>query len=159
MNYRKIDNGRELSILVSLRPPHTTAIFSGVKKIEWRTRIMPFGRHFMYETKNDGGCGMVVGDYTCNVVYAFDSIFDIPQIFIDRGNVSRSFLESYSNGKKLYGHLITFPVEYKTPLHISAFNNFTAQYLANPGRLERPPQSWCYVGLPLYESLGSEVCI
>lgn len=115
------------------------------KRIEWRTRALPGREHFVYETKRFGGSGSVIGKYTCKMVVRFNDIDDIPEHFIRLGCVPISFLKSYSSGKPLYAHFISAPALYQKPVDYRLFCSAKAPYK----NLERPPQSWCYVGLPL----------
>ena len=52
-----------MDIMLAINPPHVGRILEGVKRVEWRKVPLPVGRRtFLYETKNGGGCGMVVGE-------------------------------------------------------------------------------------------------
>lgn len=64
-------------VLVSINPPYTNLIFSGEKPMEFRRKVLnsmllntedhlPL---FVYETKNKGGCGAVVGEAFVSKVY------------------------------------------------------------------------------------------
>ena len=92
--------------LTAIQPPHTTNIFDGIKKIEWRTFKMPPGLHYVYETKRNKGSGMVIG--TMQIIHStcYDRVNDIPEFLIEAGCVSRSFLRDYAKGKKLYANVI-----------------------------------------------------
>lgn len=70
-------------VLISINPPYTDMIFSGYKPFEFRKKVLKgMEAHYpeepitayIYETKNKGGCGAVVGelkiDGTFTVNYA-----------------------------------------------------------------------------------------
>ena len=134
--------GVDKTALTSIQPPHTDNIFSGRKRVEWRTKPMPEGKHYCYETKNGGGCGMVIGEYTVSNVKRFDTVHEISETYISLGCVPRDFLVAYSRGRALYAHLILFPRRYAQPVEISTFSKYGFE---NRIPLTRPPQSWCYV--------------
>lgn len=143
--------------LVSINPPHTDNIFSKVKGIEWRTKPMPTGKHYCYETKKHGGCGKVVGEYTVWRITRYENISMIPESYIDLGCVPIEFLEAYSKGKPLYAHFIIRQRKYDKPKELSEFHPHCehADYCTecknydfnkkNCRQITRPPQSWCYV--------------
>lgn len=129
------------SVLTSINPPHTERIFDNKKFIEWRTKPMPTGLHYCYETKNCDGAGMIIGEFRIFQVRRFDSVDRIPRIALLWGRVPKSSLADYSKGKPLYAHFITEPKKYEIPLPLSTFgkcgyDNFVPW--------KRPPQSWGY---------------
>lgn len=129
------------STLTSINPPHTTNIFNRKKGIEWRTKPMPTGKHYCYETKKGGGTGKVIGEYTVWRIRRYKNVSFIPKGYIARGCVPLEFLEAYSKGRPLYAHFITDPKRYDNPKELSEFSKCGFDHLV----LKRPPQSWCYV--------------
>lgn len=142
------------SVLVSIQPPNTNNIFDGIKGIEWRTRPMPTGKHYCYETKNGGGVGKVVGQFFVWRISRFTRIDRIPSTLISYGCVSTDFLKEYSKGKPLYAHWIEEPQRYEKPIALSAFRKPIECHRGNERQncvgcwdceIKQPPQSWCYV--------------
>ena len=90
----------------SVRKPHTDNIFGGIKGVEWRTRPMPTGKHYCYETKNGGGVGKVIGEFDVWRIKRYDTVSSIPDDVINAGCVSREFLHEYCKCRPLYAHFI-----------------------------------------------------
>lgn len=149
------------SVLISIQPPHTTNIFGEIKGIEWRTKSIPTGKQYVYETKNGGGVGKVIGECEFWRVKRYERVSLIPEGHIDAGCVPYEFLAEYSKGKPLYAHFIVNAKRYDKPLPLSAFRRpcvnklyceGCGMYSENTGacgnaalQLTLPPQSWCYV--------------
>ena len=157
------------SVLISINPPHTNNIFQGIKGIEWRTKPIPPGRCFCYETKKCFGLGKVIGEFKIRCVKKYENINLIPEEFISLGCVPIEFLEAYSKGRHLYAHFIIAPKLYDVPKDFSRFYRkckMNCEYCEmwgytrvnadefdmdcksdwfNHKPLKRPPQSWCYV--------------
>lgn len=144
--------------LTSINPPHTNNIFNRIKGIEWRTKPMPTGKHYCYETKKHGGCGKVIGEFTVWRIKRYENISMIPEFHIYSGCVPIEFLEAYSKGKPLYAHFIIGPKRYDKPKELGEFEK-PRDYIHTNYRkrnsyfkgITRPPQSWCYV-----ERLGED---
>ena len=100
------------AVLTSINPPHTNNIFDKIKGIEWRTKPMPTGKHYCYETKKCFGFGKVIGEFTVWRIKRYENISHIPEGYIDLGCVPIEFLEAYSKGKPLYAHFIIDPKRY-----------------------------------------------
>lgn len=149
------------AVLISIQPPHTTNIFNEIKGIEWRTKPIPAGKQYVYETKNGGGVGKVIGECTFWRVKRYENVSFVPEGHIDAGCVPYEFLAEYSKGKPLYAHFIVNAKRYEKPLPLSAFRRpcVNELYCENCGmhsentgtcgnmalQLTRPPQSWCHV--------------
>lgn len=154
--------------LTSIQPPHTDNIFDLVKSIEWRTKPLPMGKHYCYETKNGGGIGKVIGTFRVCEVIKFENACLIPETFIDLGCVPKEFLMEYSKGKPIYANCIVDARRYDEPKELSEFyreceydkdcGNCPFLFVENTPNcyetwcevdgkipLKRPPQSWCYV--------------
>ena len=158
-------------MLISIQPPHTTDIFDCKKKIEWRTKQLPTGKHYVYETKKCFGLGEVIGEFHIWRIKRYESVDMIPENHIELGCVPIEFLEAYSKGKPLYAHFIIDPKRYDKPVPLRRFHKpcpyklpdgsrmdvpcpcgkYTHNFDEESGliyctrRMERPPQSWCYV--------------
>lgn len=156
------------AVLISIQPPHTNNIFDLVKGIEWRTKPLPTGKYYCYETKNGGGLGKVIGEFTIWRVKRYESASHIPENHIDLGCVPKEFLMEYSKGKPIYANCIVNPIRYNKPKELSEFyreceyekdcGSCPHLYVENTPScyetwcevdgfipLKRPPQSWCYV--------------
>lgn len=158
-----------MAILVSINPPHTNNIFDNIKGIEWRTKPMPLGKCFCYETKKCFGLGKVIGQFKIWRVKKYENISMIPEEYIELGCVPIEFLEAYSKGRPLYAHFIKRPKRYDKPRELSEFYtkcnegcedcHFWQSVRVNADEfdmecasdfyghipLKRPPISWCYV--------------
>ena len=155
--------------LTSINPPHTNHIFDRIKGIEWRTKPMPTGKHYCYETKKCFGVGKVIGEFRIWRIRKYDNVSLIPEGYIDLGCVPLEFLEAYSKGRPLYAHFIKNPIRYDKPKELSEFYtkcdegcehcDFWKSVRINADEydmecssniyghktLKRPPQSWCYI--------------
>ena len=109
--------------LTSIQPPHTDNIFDNIKGIEWRTKPLPTGKHYCYETKNGGGLGKVIGEFTIWRVKRYEKASYIPETEIDLGCVPKEFLMAYSKGKPIYANYIVRPIKYDKPRELSEFYN------------------------------------
>ena len=128
--------------LTSINPPHTDNIFALKKDIEWRTKPLPTGKHYCYETKKKGGCGKVIGEFSVWRVRRYENISQIPAMFIERGCVPIEYLEKYSKGKPLYANLLIRRMRYAKPRELKEFSKYGFGKFVP---WERPPQSWGYV--------------
>lgn len=141
--------------MTSINPPNTDNIFDGVKGIEWRTKPLPTGLHYCYETKNGGGAGKVIGEFTVYEVKRYENASFVPETEIDLGCVPKEFLIAYSKGKPLYANYIAKPRRYEQPKEIWEFCHpcdrdpqCDCNYCKRHGGSKpilRAPQSWCYV--------------
>lgn len=148
--------------LTSINRPHTDNILtdepSRKKTVEWRTKPLPKGLHYVYETKNKGGCGKVIGELTIveNIKYA--DVSAIPHETILKGRVGARQLDLYANGRPLYANVIVNAKRYEEPKELGEFKKYnrTCKYsdlgLAIPKckfctdcNLTAPPQSYCFV--------------
>ena len=135
-----------MAALTSINPPNTDNIFDGVKGIEWRTKPLPTGIHYCYETKNQGGVGKVIGEFTVWRVKRYESASLVPEAEIDLGCVPKEFLMEYSKGKPIYANYIAKPKRYEKPRELSEFMRLRkTKFGYEPIKITRPPQSWCYV--------------
>ena len=133
--------------MVSIQKPHTDNIFNHSKGVEWRTKPMPTGIHYCYETKNGGGIGKVIGEFTVYRVKKYDAVHFIPNDIVTAGKVSRPFLNAYSKGKPLYAHFIKKPKKYRLAKPLSDFRKaeMPTGLRYEKDIITRPPQSWCRV--------------
>lgn len=154
--------------LTSINKPHTDNIFTEdetrKKTVEWRTKPLPKGLHYVYETKNKGGCGKVIGEMTIVGWRKFDSVSDIPHETILKGRVGARQLDLYSKGRPLYANVIVNAKRYGEPKELSEFRHWVDCENSNKlccmckysrrdcngildcqNRVGRPPQSYCFV--------------
>ena len=103
---------------------------------------MPTGECFVYETKNGGGIGRVIGKCSIWRVKRYENVSLIPEGHIDAGCVPYDFLVKYSKGKPLYAHFIVGAKVYDKPKELNRFALANTQHFCH---VKRPPQSWCYV--------------
>lgn len=73
-------------VLISINPPYTDMIFSGYKPFEFRKKVLrgmdegyPLEEitAYIYETKNRGGCGAIVGEVKIDGAYTVDYVKDV----------------------------------------------------------------------------------
>lgn len=154
--------------LTSINKPHTDNIFSEdearKKTVEWRTKPLPRGLHYVYETKNKGGCGKVIGEMTVveNIKYA--DVSAIPHEMILKGRVGARQLDIYSKSRPIYANVIVNAKRYDELKALSEFKHWVDCENSNKpcymckystrdcngildcvNRVERPPQSYCFV--------------
>lgn len=137
--------------LTSINKPHTDNIFTEdetrKKTVECRTKPLPKGLHYVYETKNKGGCGKVIGEMTVveNIKYA--DISAVPHETILKGRVGARQLDIYSKGRPLYANVIVNAKRYDEPKELEKFHKSIT-----PHKICK----WC----PIYESeVRSEDCV
>ena len=131
--------------LISINKPFTGNILDGIKKIEWRKSALPKICFFIYETKNKGGCGKVVGEMRITANRRINLPGDtLRKGFIESGCVPYSDLKRYAGESGiLWANIIGEVKRYDKPKELSEF--FTPMGKRPSYMLERPPQSWCYV--------------
>ena len=87
-------------IMLAINPPHSRNIMEGIKRVEWRKRPLMIGRRtFIYETKNGGGCGMVIGEVVLGAARSHRIFTEISRLLdedIDFGCVPRDELKQYA---------------------------------------------------------------
>lgn len=89
--------------------------------------------------------GKVIGEFVCDYIYENMS-YDC-----EDSRVSVSELQKYANGKPLYGWHISDLVIYDKPKELSDFTRLReTKFGYEPVKIERPPQSWCYVESTIY---------
>lgn len=163
-----------MATLTSVNKEHLDNILDGIKKVEWRKKPLPLGKHYGYETKNKGGCGKVTGEFEVVDTIKFNLHGDTyrPQ-WLAQGCVSFEFLIKYANGADyLYANVIKNAKRYDKPKELGEFyqackdvkdfpngcrrkscehyyeefqNCYVECCFNGTKPLERPPQSWCYV--------------
>ena len=146
-------------ILISINKPHTDNIFSGDKSLEWRKKPLPEGRYYVYETKNKGGCGMVIGEMRITGHKAVDTSGPLEVCLVNAGCVHPVTLKKYANNGTVYANFIQNAKRYDKPKQLTDFavqeclwHNIRSNGCIDASgercydcRLKRPPQSWCHV--------------
>ena len=156
------------AVLYSINRPHTDNIKLGLKLWEIRKSKpnipVPFPA-FIYETKRNGGCGKVVGEFICDRIKPayewteedFKATCVSKEEYIEYAGKSRSEqiyglhisnLKIYDKPKELIEFYKPCPnidedyrCYYCDCLADSDYGGYCTNYLT------RPPQSWCYVGV------------
>ena len=120
-----------IGALYSINRPHTDNIKSGLKLWEIRKSKpnlpVPFPA-FIYETKRNGGCGKVIGEFICDRIYK-TIMFDKQANMYLWGNdfirketyLSEKEINEYGKGKPLYGLHISNLKIYDKPKEIVEF--------------------------------------
>ncbi len=143
--------------LISINKPHTDNILSGAKSLEWRKKPLPKGRYYVYETKNKGGCGMVIGEVRITGSKAVDTSGPLEVCLVNAGCVHPSALKKYANNGTLYANFIEGVKKYEKPKPLGVFRYAYDKdsmmdctlcielKLSKCKLIDRPPQSWCRV--------------
>lgn len=148
-----------MAIMISINKPHTDNIFAGRKTNEWRTKPLPIGKAYVYETKRVGGCGKVIGEMEIVKTYRFHTSELIWQdTLIKQGCTPYNFVANYVKGKEyISANIIVNAKRYNEPKELGEFYSETGTFFENDfglsteldirymKYLRRPPQSWCYV--------------
>ena len=138
-------------MLISINKPHTDNIFTGIKSLEWRKKPLPEGLYYVYETKNKGGCGMVIGEMRIAGSLAVDTSGPIEVCLVNSGCVHPVTLKKYANNGIVYANFIQGIRRYDVPKPLSEFRSYNCSVYWEEGyplpthEIKRPPQSWCYV--------------
>lgn len=156
------------AVLISIQSQWCQLIACGRKSLEIRkTRPKletPF-RAYIYCTKGvplifadaDGRIpdrhvnGKVIGEFTCDGIRSFGVPYPAYQSRMDKAILEQSCLtyyqlHRYAHHDCLFGWHISDLKIYVKPLELSAFTRLRkTKFGLEPVRLERAPQSWCYV--------------
>ena len=162
-------------MLISINKPHTDDIFTGIKSLEWRKKPLPEGLYYVYETKNKGGCGMVIGEMRITGSLAVDTSGPMEVCLVNSGCVHPATLKKYANNGVVYANFIQDIKRYDVPRKLESFIAPSETGCCNEGKcrgcpffekgngfnveddcaanfdtdeyklVRRPPQSWCYV--------------
>lgn len=139
------------AMLISINKPHTDRIFTGIKSLEWRKKPLPQGLYYVYETKNKGGCGMVIGEMRITGSLAVDTSGPMEVCLVNSGCVHPATLKKYANNGIVYANFIQDIKRYDVPKPLSEFRSYNCSVYWEDGypmpthEIKRPPQSWCYV--------------
>lgn len=129
-------------IMISINPPYSDLILDKLKPVEFRNKIIDSVQEgtkvYLYETKNKGGDGMVVGEAFIDEVCHVNELLQLRLLngvyreqWKDRK--FNEFLEIIGFGGK-YAIWLDGVKRYKTPLSINTFE-------CNGKLLTRPPQN------------------
>lgn len=109
------------AMLISINKPHTDNIFSYIKGLEWRKKPLPEGLYYVYETKNKGGCGMVIGEMRITGSLAVDTSGPMEVCLVNSGCVHPATLKNYANNGIVYANFIQGIRRYDVPKPLSEF--------------------------------------
>lgn len=156
------------SVLISIQPKWCELIASGKKTVEVRKTKpkleTPF-KCYIYMTKGEwykdnknrrhNGIGKVIGEFVCDAIFPISCYYsDVNVRGIHREQpytclTDKEMIDYLGNGVEGYGWHISDLVIYDEPKRI---NEFVSESILNTNcfelhlkRLDRPPQSWCYV--------------
>lgn len=107
-------------------------------------RIPEEDRGWMSRYLGKVACRFVCSELILTVVYP-DIFAGHPLIYsksLDASCVSQDELEAYSNGRNVYGWVITDVQRYDEPRDISEFSK---KHWERVLPMKRPPEAWCYV--------------
>lgn len=111
-----------MAILISINPPHTRNIFSGLKRVEWRHTALPEGTAYVYETKRGGGAGMVIGQVDVVGSALFCKGEALSPALISEGCVSLAELRKYrGNNPNIVANYICNAKLFDAPKELSEF--------------------------------------
>ena len=154
------------AVLISVRPEWCALIVDGRKTIEVRKskpKLTPPFKCYIYCTKGTElwlphdnaqalkrGDGKVIGEFVCDHIdkivstkYGIEyGLFEI----LAKSGLSTQELRDYLNGKNAYGWHISNLIIYDKPKDPEDFRVEASNKIWSfTKKLERPPQSWCYV--------------
>ena len=156
------------AVIFSINRPHTDNMKTGAKTSELRTKppkIKETYKAYIYETKKNGGCGKVIGEFLAFNEFTFRICMGVPKHLVLSGCISVEEIWAYTNkGKKDLTEIsISDLVIYDKPKELGEFKkagfmteekwlaalypNTHCHYEAWAKRftIDKPPQSWCYV--------------
>lgn len=119
----------EKAVLLSIQRKYVELILSGNKWLEVRknkpTIKTPF-RCYIYETRKDGGRGMVVAKFVCDSIvpvefYCSDPSQLKPLQILGTGLTDTEIIAYLGNGKSGFAWHISELIAYNFPLHLSFF--------------------------------------
>lgn len=123
-----------MNVIIAIHKEYADLIFEGKKTIEVRKGKMPYycDRVFLYETKKDGGAGMIVGEFEPPYLVPITeaSPDEMSDSMVTQTCLSRIELEAYAGApyKKLCLLKVEKATKYEKPVQIK----------------RRGPQSWMY---------------
>lgn len=174
-------------IMISVNPPYSQMIMDGYKLMEFRKKVLsslvedldhkrlPLPIVYIYETKNKGGVGKIIGE--CNILnlykpmYLKESVegYDLSQLVRERNlmikvlylkwcfkkNIKPNMNEGWFSSKKFrqYRTEIGLNVDFNFALILDNIKNYDIplclnDFLNTEGKsLIMPPQNMCYVYL------------
>lgn len=161
-----------MAVMISINPPYTTMIMSGHKWLEFRNQIIKTIRGYpdgtlvyIYETKNKGGKGLIIGEATIldiyrlgynfkgednDIVHSADRHVALKQLYLDwctknknKPNLKEGWNESEQFKTYIekigwggnYGLFLDNITKYERPKMLSEFVN------AKGSTIQRPPQN------------------
>ena len=147
------------SVMFSINRPHTDNIKICAKRSELRTRPPKINepyKAFIYETKTNGGCGKVIGEFTAFNECTYRMCMGVPKHLVLSACISEEEIWAYTNKgeKDLTEISITSLVIYEKPRELSEFRKPIDCHRGKDREncvgcwdceITRPPQSWCYV--------------
>lgn len=158
------------AVLISINKPHTDNIKALIKRIEVRKNkpncALPF-LAYIYETKNKGGCGKVIGEFVCNRIEQGHILWvkEQPEYYDkveEKTQLTYRQMFDYlgESGVGYFWHISDLVI-YDKPRELSEFyilkkcGSCKSGYESTaciydedckvPVLIRRPPQSWCYV--------------
>ncbi len=133
--------------MISINKPYTDKIFDHIKKVEWRKGPLPEGLYYVYETKNKGGCGKIIGEMSIVGNKAVDTSGCLEVPLINIGCVHPIKLKEYAKDGIIYANFIENAKRYETPKELGEFMVSADRTTDYPPlvKLRRPPQSWCRI--------------
>lgn len=145
------------AVLISIRPEWVNKMITGEKRVEvrkTRPKLEPPFQCYVYMTKLPKPLaisgsriqydGHVMGEFTCTGIDEIKpanepyGTYDIDDDYVIRTCLTNGAMWDYGKGKTLYGWNIT-GFRLRSPKPVSVFTEATGN------RIERAPQSWCYV--------------
>ena len=89
--------------------------------------------------------GAVIGEFTCDKIWELAPICHAPDDVEEQACMDRDYIADYLRCKGCGWHISDLKI-YDHPRPLSDFTRLRAtKFGYEPVRIERPPQSWCYV--------------
>lgn len=155
-----MENTPTWAVLLSIKKEHAANIYAGTKRVELRKTVplyfagclhsrslkYPF-RAYMYESKTGGGAGTITGFFDCPGYIGMDGGVHgkYPETMAVDAQVTMEDLEAYGNGGWVYAWTVANPTRLPCQVPLERLH------------INRPPQSWQYLGKVACMILGAEM--
>lgn len=143
-----MENVAEWAVLLSIKKEHAANVYAGTKTVELRKSVPNFNpndydpakypiRVYLYETRGSGGPGRITGFFDCPSFLGIKLQSEtkrIPQGLVEDAQVSEEYIREYAGDSWIYAW------------DVKNANRLTAPVALEELGMDRPPQSWQYLG-------------
>lgn len=136
------------AVLLSIKKEHAANIYAGTKTVELRKSVPNFNPHdydpakypirvYLYETRGSGGPGRITGFFDCPSFLGVKLQSEnerYPKGLVEDAQVSEEYIREYAGGGWIYAWDVKNATRLPAPVSLEELG------------LDRPPQSWQYLG-------------